>query len=337
MRRRQLLPQPFTPPTSPPFTSPLSHHSASFLSMAAHPTAVLKPWPETGTQAWSECNLVGIYLKEHIYFTFSIDLKVLQGTPWFVHFYSVGFWVESHYLAEKKRGSERAGWVGSLFFFPIQSWPQAGEYSAVAPPLLSPSPSSLSLPASEKHLSINGWKFFLFFFFSSMSHFLCSKPCGCWRPCTPLGSLFFPMNPIIAGSPALVRRHNGINKSKLTSAHLPKTLLLQNALQLFSGLWFLILYVKAKEESKFKTDTHTLGWTKERERKGTVKCLVVSLRGVKRQKEVGILVFTLRRLLSCCDPTLAGSLTWCFLEKPCTSFITWHPPSHNSPASHTKA
>lgn len=67
------------------------------------------------------------------------------------------------------------------------------------------------------------------------------------------------MNPIIAGSPALVRRHNGINKSKLTSAHSPKTLLFQNALQLFSGLRFLSPYVKAEEESKLKTDTQTLG------------------------------------------------------------------------------
>lgn len=170
-----------------------------------------------------------------------------------------------------------------------------------------------------------------------MSHFLCSKPCGCWRPCAPLGPLFFPMNRIIASSPALVRRHNGINKSKLTSAHSPKTLLHQNALQLFSGLWFLSPYVKAREELKSKTDTQTLGWTKEREKKGTVKCLVVSLRGVKRQREERILVFTLKRLLSCCDPTLAGSLTWCFLEKACTRFITWHLPSHNSPVSHTKA
>lgn len=115
-----------------------------------------------------------------------------------------------------------------------------------------------------------------------MSHFLCSKPCGCWRPCTPLGPLFFPMNPITAGSPALVRRHDGINKSKLTSARSPKTLLLQNAPQLFSGLRFLSPYVKAKEESKLKTDTQTLGWRKEREKKGTAKCLAVSLRGVKK-------------------------------------------------------
>lgn len=52
-----------------------------------------------------------------------------------------------------------------------------------------------------------------------MSHFLASKPCGCWHLRAPTGPLF-------SSSPALASRHHrGINKSKLASARSPSAFL----------------------------------------------------------------------------------------------------------------
>lgn len=261
-----------------------------------------------------------------------------------------------HYLAEseererrrKERERESEGWVGPLFFLPIQSWPQAGAYSAVTPPLSSPSPP-LSPSTSPKNLSLNLLSLYMAhlwiyppFFSHYRFHFLCSKPYGRWHPLAPPCAPSFPPNPPLLLHPHFfshVRHRNRIYKSQLSTAHSPKkrsSKLLQAALQLFSGLRCLRPSVRQKKSLKSKTHTQAGGQTKESERKEIRTGLVGFFegrnteRGCQFSRNFG--VYSKESPVLILNPTLAGSLTLWLLEKTCTSFETWHLPSQKQPS-----
>ena len=154
--------------------------------------------------------------------------------------------------------------MAPLFFSPIQSWPEAGAHSAVAPPLfllfplLSPWKSLNLLSLYVAHPFKKKKKSPPLFFSHYWFHFLRSKPRGRWHPPAPLRAPSFPPTPPSFNPSffSFVRHCIRIYKSRLTP--LQKTS--SKSLQAATFSWSV---------KSFKTHTHKQwGQTKESQRKG---------------------------------------------------------------------
>lgn len=209
----------------------------------------------------------------------------------------------------KNRGRESKGWVGPLFFPPIQSWPQAGHIQLFH--LLFPLLPLLFLPLSpQKSFSESS-----FIYIQLIPEF---SPCfliigftSSVQSCMVVGINLLPsvhllsrqtLPPTFLLHPhffSLVRHHIRIYKSQLTTAHSPKTFF-QVSPSCSATFYWSAKFEARKEKLKIQ-NTHTGRGANKRVWK-EIRTGLVGFPEEERQKGAanpeGILVFTLKSLLS---------------------------------------